>query len=491
LRGDIVFANSKPIRLLYEFFERDNFSTRSKSGQRWLRGLLMRLPDNKIVEDIHSKIRNATRGNANTRLTPLHIQELINTSNVLESRQVDHPTAITKDYFRAQVRSTKVRKTVWRHTAAKHKLPREWTVLMGSKTWHSPTPESALRFNAAWHWLQTWMTSRDAADDLNPPQPLGRAWFSTFAKPFTVVGTNTGEGKLYASLGNAKWGALGLPVSRFTVHDAESGDNVVYIKWESDTAVEWFHITDPEEWYVLPFAVISPATLHQTHPELGHLGIVCRVTEPAVGLLKFFFRAKTSVVHADLLKLASSLGIACASSASRHSLVEAIAAHLTRGDSEEEATAYIHTALSLDRAPKTDELQSVIQDPLCEEAYEELPDDDQFEFQDLKQGFRKQKVRNRLAAWREAQCQETANKAMKGKRKFAGRVAAKAAKVRRVSDLAASEADEGVAALVDPAAAADQAAAELVADMVELEPAAAAAELVADADTVEPEPAAA
>jgi hypothetical protein len=120
-----------------------------------------------------------------------------------------------------------------------------------------------------------------------------------------------------------------------------------------------------------------------------------------------------------------------------------------------------------------------------------LPDDDQFEFQDLKQGFRKQKVRNRLAAWREAQCQETANKAMKGKRKFAGRVAAKAAKVRRVSDLAASEADEGVAALVDPAAAADQAAAELVADMVELEPAAAAAELVADADTVEPEPEAA
>ena len=55
-----------------------------------------------------------------------------------------------------------------------------------------------------------------------------------------------------------------------------------------------------------------------------------------------------------------------------------------KGDSEEATASYIRTALSLDRG-KTNALQFVVQDPLREKAYEELPDDVQFELQDLNQ----------------------------------------------------------------------------------------------------------
>jgi hypothetical protein len=78
VRQDIHWACAPCVRLLYLFFERDEWAVASKCGQRWLRGLLMKLPDNKIVEDVHSKIRNNSRANANTKLTTLHIQELIN-----------------------------------------------------------------------------------------------------------------------------------------------------------------------------------------------------------------------------------------------------------------------------------------------------------------------------------------------------------------------------------------------------------------------------
>ena len=383
LRRAILFFNSKPIRWLYEFFERDERSVTSESGQRWLRGLLMKRPDNRIVEDIHCRIRNAARANANTRLTALHIQELIMSSNVLESRQVDHPTSVTKETFRAQLRSTRVGQITWRHMAARHKLPHAWTAIMGSKTWHSPTPESGLQSFVAWHRLQMWMATLDA-NQLHPPCPLSSAWFSTSARPHTFVSTDAGGGKLFACLGNAKWGVLGLPVSRVIVPDVNTGEPVTFLNWDCNAAVEWFSVSDPEEWYVLPTATISPLTLHiMTHPELGHLGNVCRVTELPVGLLKFFLRSKTSLVHANLLKLALHLRIAFSSNLSRQSLIEAISKCLANGDSEEAAATYIRAALSLDRG-KTNAFQIVIEDPLCEEAYEELTDDDQIELQDLK-----------------------------------------------------------------------------------------------------------
>lgn len=56
LLEDIHFAAWSPIRLLFMFFQRDQWRPNSLAGRKLLRGLLYALPDSKIVEDPHVPI---------------------------------------------------------------------------------------------------------------------------------------------------------------------------------------------------------------------------------------------------------------------------------------------------------------------------------------------------------------------------------------------------------------------------------------------------
>ena len=101
-----LFLSMSPIRLLWEYFKRDQYSPDSEDGRKLLIGLTVRLPDNKIVEDIHAPLRLATKGNSNDRLSACTIQDVINSSNVIETRKIPHNAKVTQDqvsswaYFR-------------------------------------------------------------------------------------------------------------------------------------------------------------------------------------------------------------------------------------------------------------------------------------------------------------------------------------------------------------------------------------------------------
>lgn len=401
LRDDVHWANSPAIRLLFCFFERDCWSTGSVCGQRWLRGLLMRLPDNKIVEDLHCSIRNASRSNPNSKLTGLHMQQLIMNSNALESRKVRHSTEVCQRTFRAQLGSTRFRRMGWRSSAASHKLPASWTAVMGRRTWPSPTPESAHRATAAWAWLRTYMDRPAAAD----PLPISRGWLATLVRPFTVV-VGPG-GQLVASLGNARWAALGWPLRRLTVPECSGGAEAEHLlQWDGGASAQWFHVTDLKDWHVLPVQAISPLTARLAYPSLAQdqpPSVLLRVTGAPVTLLSHFFCEKTCLSHAELLRLAQYLELGnFSSNTDRCVLIQAIAEHAADGSPEERA-AFAQAALQRDAGRQTDDKDALAEDPLCEQAYEELGPDDQLEFQDLKECFKKQKVRNRVAAWRAAQ----------------------------------------------------------------------------------------
>jgi hypothetical protein len=76
LLSDMPFATrNKALKLLYAFFERDKFSAASPSGLRFVFGLLMVLPDNKIVEDHHQRLRMAAKAKANKKLSCVTIQD--------------------------------------------------------------------------------------------------------------------------------------------------------------------------------------------------------------------------------------------------------------------------------------------------------------------------------------------------------------------------------------------------------------------------------
>lgn len=399
LRGDIHWADSQAIRLLYCFFERDRWAVGSVCGQKWLRGLLMRLPDNKIVEDIHAAIRNASRSNPNRKLTVLNMQELIAHSKVLESRDVRHSTAVCRDTFKAQLGSTRVRRLGWRSNASSHKMPASWSALMGRRTWASPTPEAAHRATAAWQWLHTYLSRPAAAD----PLPISHGWLSSLLRPFTVV---AGHGQLFASLGNARWAALVWPLRRLAIPGGSAEAELLQWDGSDNASAQWLHITDLKDWHVLPVQVVSPLAARSTYPSLGQEGrsILLRVIGAPIALLNYFFREKTCLSHADLLRLARDLELGdYPSSTARQVLIQAIAAHAAADSSPEEQAAFIQAALQLDSARQADMKDDIAEDPLCEQAYEELDPDDQLEFQDLKESFKKQKARNRLAAWRAAQ----------------------------------------------------------------------------------------
>ena len=105
---DIHWKDAAVIRLLYVLFERDDFSAKSQPGQRWIRGLLLGLPDNKLVEDIHGYLRNEANANRNTKLNIPTIQDVVQTCGALESRGIPHPQAVTREVCMANFRSASV-----------------------------------------------------------------------------------------------------------------------------------------------------------------------------------------------------------------------------------------------------------------------------------------------------------------------------------------------------------------------------------------------
>ena len=111
------------IRLLFAFYARDRWDPNSIAGQMQLKGLLMKLADNKAVEDLHKALREKGAANRNRRLTSGMIQDILVHSRVLENRDIDHPNMVSEDYFKAHFLRTKMSPLVWRHKSAKHLMP--------------------------------------------------------------------------------------------------------------------------------------------------------------------------------------------------------------------------------------------------------------------------------------------------------------------------------------------------------------------------------
>ena len=66
---DCLILQTQPIRVMWEFFRRDKYKSKSVLGRLLLTGMLGILPDNKIAEDIHGDLRLAQKGNNNLRLS--------------------------------------------------------------------------------------------------------------------------------------------------------------------------------------------------------------------------------------------------------------------------------------------------------------------------------------------------------------------------------------------------------------------------------------
>ena len=364
LWGDLDFAVAQPIRMLFVLFERDQWRAGSVAGRKLLNGLLCVLPDNKIVEDVHGAIRKESNANQNAKLSMSRIQDVVMRSRVFESRKISHPASLTKTAFCSKYKSTKFARLANNHTCAKHKMSGQWTTMWGNRTWKPLTEEGNHRSQAAWIWLHKCLGGE-------PGMSLKSALFSRLVVPFVLVACSS-DARVYASMGNASWAALGWPVMQLGANE----DGLESYAWKSGEQMEWFHVTNPSDYYVIP-----------TVGERAAMGVAFKQTAARVPLMRYCALHHSSLLtHADLGMCATHLNLDVAEGASRVQLLAAIQLHF--GD------VFVAERKTPDAA--TD----LVEDPLAEAVYDDMDNTEQMEFPEVHFGLKKRRERQRVAEWR-------------------------------------------------------------------------------------------
>ena len=154
-----------------------------------------------------------------------------------------------------------------RHCPSRHTMPNEVCEILGEKTWLSPNAETSLVALAAWQWLHHYLqtTGNDAnAGGLQPS--ISAARFTKLVQPHVMMSKSGNEPEFFASLGNARWAALGWPLTEVNV-----AGHLLY-KFSSLGAATWFHVTDLNQWQVWP----TEATMTQ-EPDVSWLQVAASI----------------------------------------------------------------------------------------------------------------------------------------------------------------------------------------------------------------------
>ena len=154
LAGDMGDAISKPVRLAMQLQE----TGCDAAAREILLSLLVRLPDSKLVEDLHQRLRTEAKANAQQSLQPRELQGLVQTSNALESRDIGHPARLTKDIFlrgwKTTVSDYNFKKSFDSGTV---KLPEFFAQLMAPKKWRTLSEETLSFSSGAWAWARFYV----------------------------------------------------------------------------------------------------------------------------------------------------------------------------------------------------------------------------------------------------------------------------------------------------------------------------------------------
>ena len=403
LWNDMDFLKSQPIRLLFSFFERDQWRPESTAGRKLLTGLLYVLPDSKIVEDVHGDLRKEAKSHPNAKLTPSHVQEIIVRSKVFASRGVHHPAEVSRDSFIHKYKSVKRVHLNRQHFCQKHKMSLRWIKIVGRRSWKPLTEEGCHGSQAAFRWL------------LNRPpgEQLEKALFSKLVFPYVVI--CSADGLAYASLGNAAWAVLAWPLSSVA-------DGFVF---QPNAGVVWLHVVNPSQWDVIE---VEGAFCMST-------GIILRQVGAPMALIRYFALRhphSNKIGFQDVCRVAVHLDcfdVSTAAQQSRDQLMQSICQHF--GDVYEPKRA----------------AEEIVSDPVQglgvfdEAVFEEFDKTEQLEFPEICKQLKQKKARRVAADFRVQTAKATKAKAQ-GKRKAQPAKAKAKAKRQRVA--AAPEVDADV-----------------------------------------------
>jgi hypothetical protein len=171
----------------------------------------------------------------------------------------------------------------------------------------------------------------------------------------------------FVSFGNQAWAALVCEV------ELRAGSALL-----RDFNVQWLHILDPSAYTVQPYDACRQGSC-----------IVFRFNGPAQSLTRAWLLARVdNFLKGDLVRLATHFDLDIAGK-SKAQLRELIAEHVSNG----EADFLERVAL---KVPKKDVHALLADDPLVEEAFKDMAEEDKMEFPDINNAFKKRRIRDRL-----------------------------------------------------------------------------------------------
>ena len=93
------------------------------------------LPDNKIVEEVHHGLKQDAKKAQKSQRRIARQQSVAVATPVLSTRGIPHSARVTKDWWTQYFSSTKATGCRSNHYSANHNMPKEWTNVMGPKSW--------------------------------------------------------------------------------------------------------------------------------------------------------------------------------------------------------------------------------------------------------------------------------------------------------------------------------------------------------------------
>ena len=372
LYNAIVFLKHMALRLLYALYARDDFNTQSIQGQKILRGLLDVLPDNKGVEEAHHFVRKEQKHNPNTRLSHCHVQDCVNNSRVLEARQIPHASAVGRVEFMRSYPSSNHRYVGRKHYSWRHSLPRDWTTILGRKTWATTSEDVYRTSAAAWAWLHSWCDNRTCAIDASLWSRL---------TPVAMILHHVPSDSFMVGLGHFSWAALVWPLDVLCRTD----DEAILFGFDAGAEARWAFVTNVDDYCVFDWEAYRE-----------DVGIVLRVIGTEMGLVKYaVYSNPCGLNFEDLCRMAQHFDLPVGCQNTRHEILEAVATHLWPADPN--TVTYV---MSLLPNPKSESL--LADDPIVEACYGDLLPDDKLEFKSMGDQIEKKRRGKRLITFNNA-----------------------------------------------------------------------------------------
>ena len=109
LAEDLRMTCSTPLRLVLTAFEVSDFRICQETlpAQQILFSMLRTVPDSKVIEDVHQRLRSSQKARPNDRMSWSCVQQVCNHCNVLDSREIRHGPRMSKEVFIESLRSTR------------------------------------------------------------------------------------------------------------------------------------------------------------------------------------------------------------------------------------------------------------------------------------------------------------------------------------------------------------------------------------------------